>query len=343
MTSRFVFAVAIVATTLVVVGCGGNGRPARSSASRSSTAPSVAVVRAPAERCRFESVFEALAEINGGSVVCPTWLPHGLRARALTVGNSEQVSSDQMSLSGRHWSVTVGAPPNLSSPGRLIERARLGDGTEIVVRTAGHRFVVVAHIPDAGGQQLAQMTLTWSHVNRSAALVTAKRLVRSLRVLPSDIIRGHPACQYPAVFAAVAMIAGAHTAMCPRWLPSNITLDLASAGPLDEYNPVEFDGGLDNGLFPHIVFEWVTHAPPGRPLTRMAVNRGRRAPIYFQPAGVALNSGHLIAILSPPSANPGFWVSLHDSYGSRHATEAVLRRIVDSLRPLNPLSASPRP
>lgn len=74
----------------------------------------------------------------------------------------------------------------------------------------------------------------------------------------------------------------------------------------------------------------------------MTLDNGRRVPIYFQPPGIALNSDHLIAVIIAPSTGPQFWVTLHDSYGSLHATENVLRRIVNSLRPLDPLSERPR-
>lgn len=108
---------------------------------------------APANRwCRFQSAFEALAEIDGASVVCPTWLPRGLRARALTLGNSGQVTSDQISLSGPHWLVAVGAAPSPSPPGTLIERETLSDGPHILLRSIGRRFVIAAHIPEGAGQ-----------------------------------------------------------------------------------------------------------------------------------------------------------------------------------------------
>ncbi len=275
------------------------------------------------------------------SVVCPTWLPYGLRASALTIGSSPQVSSDQISLSGGHWIVNVGPAPGPSPPGTLIERARLSDGSQIRLRTAGGRFVVAAEMHEDGGQQVDDITLTPSRLSRSEAIAAGKRLVSSLRVMQSDVLGRRASCQYPAVFAAVALVAGADSAQCPRWLPANVTLDLASAGPFEEYNPVEFHGSAGNGIFPHVVFEWVTHAPPGQPVSSMTLPSGRRVPIYFQPPGTALNSDHLIAVITAPSRGPQFWVTLHDSYGSRHETETVLRRIVNSLRPLDPLSGRP--
>jgi hypothetical protein len=269
-------------------GGGGVRRRASSShrSSRQAAALPVVEVSVLSKRgCRFDSAFEALAEIDGASVVCPAWLPNGLRASAVTVGSSTQVSSDQISLSGGHWIVTAVATPGPSSPGTLIESARLSDGTQIRLRTAGRRFVIVSKIHEYGGEQLVDITLTPSRLIRSEAVAAAKRLVSSLRVMPSDIIGRPASCQYPAVFAAVALVAGADTAQCPRWLPADVTLDLASAGPFNEYNPVEFRGSVGNGIFPHIVFEWVAHSPPGRPVSSMTLDNGRRVPIYFQPPG----------------------------------------------------------
>ena len=335
---------ALAVTSVAVAGCGGGHRQPSGHRTRPrSAALSVVAVAAPAKLgCRFKSVFEALAETNGATVVCPTWLPHGLRARALTLGNSGQVSSGQISLSGPHWLVMAGAAPSPSPPGTLIEHATLSGGPRILLHATGRRFVIDAHIPQGAGQQVLGITLIPSHLSHAVALASAKRLVASLRVLPSDIIGRRASCQYPAVFAAVASVAGASTALCPRWLPASVTLDLASAGPLDEYNPVEFHSDVGNGIFPHIVFEWVAHRPPGRPLLSITLHSGRRVPVYFQAPGIALNSDHLIANVGASSKGRRFWVTLHDSYGSRHATESVLRRIVNSLRPLDPQSASPR-
>jgi hypothetical protein len=344
MTSRCVLAVAMVTTSMAVVACGGVGRH-REVDHRSSPDSALPVVEipAPAKRpCRFQSAFEALAEIDGGSVVCPTWLPDGLRASALTIGSSAQVSSDQISLSGGHWIITVGPAPSASRPGTVIERARLTDGTQIRLRTARRRFVVVSLVHADGGQQVADITLTPSRLSHSEATAAAERLVSSLRVMSSDIIGRRASCQYPAVFAAAALVAGADTAQCPQWLPANVTLDLASAGPYDEYNPVEFHGSVGNGVFPHVVFEWVAHAPPSRPVLSMTLHSGRHVPIYFQPPGTALNSDHLIALISAPPTGPEFWVTLHNSYGSLHATDKVLRRIINSLRLLDALSGRPQ-
>ncbi len=341
MRPRFVLAAAIAA--VLVVGCGGQARTHGHSASSTLTTSAVVVVPAAVgQRCQLGSVFEALAELAGGSVVCPTWLPSGLRASALTVGSGGDPGSYLVTLTSRRRRVTVQPGSAASPPGAVVERVVLSDGPRVVVAAAGRGLVlIVSHIPGAVGQSPLAIALSSSHVTRSSALTTARRLVRSLRVLPSDIIDRQPPCQYPAVFAAVALVAGADVALCPRWLPANVSLDLAAAGPLEQYNPVEFHGAQSS--LPHIVFEWALQATPGRPIASMTLVSGRRVPIYFQPPGVGLNSDHLIAVGSPASAHPRFWVSLHDSYGSQQATETMLRRIVSQLRPLDPRSGRPRP
>jgi hypothetical protein len=178
----------MVTTSMAVVACGsGRHRAVDHRASPDSALPVVEVVVPARRRCRFASAFEALAEIDGASVVCPTWLPYGLRATALTIGSSPQVSSDQISLSGGHWIVTVGPAPGPSPPGTLIERARLSVGSQIRLRTAGRRFVVAAEIHEDGGQQVVDITLTPSRLSRSEAIAAGKRLIFTAR----DAVR-HP-------------------------------------------------------------------------------------------------------------------------------------------------------